>query len=149
MLSFLLRASQFFYRLNFRRMGSLFEKMMKMICSADISGRANIHPHVSFSHGGIGVIVNPASEIGEGCIISAKVTIGNAFPHGGAPRLGKHVYVGIGAFIGGKVKIADYVIIGANSVVTKDIDEPYCIYAGIPARKLRGLSEEEIEMLNW
>ena len=36
------------------------------------------------------------------------------------------------------VKIVDHVVVGAGSVVTKDILEPG-IYAGNPARKLRDL----------
>lgn len=60
-----------------------------------------LYPSVSFAHGGIGVVINPASVVGEKCIIEAKVTLGNAFPHGGASTLGKHVYIGVGAFIGG------------------------------------------------
>lgn len=46
-------------------------------------------------------MINPASEIGADCIINAKVTLGNGYPYGGAPKLGKGVYVGAGAFIFG------------------------------------------------
>lgn len=101
MLSQLLHSSQWCYRHGFPKAGELFEKLMVLTCSADISGRAKIHRHVNFSHGGIGVVVHPCAEIGEGCIISTKVTLGNGFPHGGAPKLGRHVYVGTGAFVGG------------------------------------------------
>ena len=75
--------------------------LAKQFCSADIPGRTKIHPSVSFAHGRLGVVINPASEIGADCIINTKVTLGNGYPHGGAPKLGKGVYVGAGAFIGG------------------------------------------------
>ena len=94
---------------------------MHLLCAADIRGCSDIHPSVSFSHGAHGVIINKDAIIGEKCIIGAKVTLGNAFPHGGAPRLGKYVYVGVGACIGGNIKVADYVVVGANSVLTKDV----------------------------
>ena len=149
MISTLLRASQYCYKNHLGKIGSLFEKLMILTCSAHISGKAKIHRKVSFSHGGIGVIVNPASEIGEGCIISAKVTLGNAFPHGGAPKLGKYVYVGIGGFLGGGINIADHVVIGANSVLTKDITEPGVVVAGVPAKIIRKLTPEELKMLEW
>lgn len=104
-------------------------------CSAHISGRADIAKNVSFSHGGIGVIVNPASSIGEGTIISPHVVIGNRFPHKGCPQIGKHVYVGVGAKILGGVKIGDNVKIGANAVVISDIPAN-CSAVGIPAKIL-------------
>ena len=83
-------------------MGKLFDGLIHITCAADIPGWADIDSTVSFSHGAHGVIINKDAVIGEKCIISAKVTLGNAFPHGGAPKLGRHVYVGIGAFLGGE-----------------------------------------------
>lgn len=93
--------------------------------------------------------INKDAIVGEKCIIGAKVTLGNAFLHGGAPKLGKHVYVGVGTFIGGDVQVADYVVIGANSVLTKDVLEPGVIVAGVPAKVIRKLTEEEKKMLEW
>ena len=101
MISELLHSSQWCYRHKLNRLGAFMEKIMILTCSAHISGKAKIHPTVSFSHGGIGVVINPAAEVGEYCIINNKVTLGNGFPHEGAPKLGEHVYVGTGAFLGG------------------------------------------------
>lgn len=101
MITQLLHTSQLFYRNGFKRMGKLFDGLIHILCAADIPGCADIHSTVSFSHGAHGVIINKDAVIGEKCIISAKVTLGNSFPHGGAPKLGRHVYVGIGAFLGG------------------------------------------------
>jgi acetyltransferase-like isoleucine patch superfamily enzyme len=44
------------------------------------------------------------------------------------------------------VTIGDYCIIGANSVVTRDIPMG-CIVAGVPAKILKQYSQEEIESL--
>jgi len=52
-------------------------------------------------------------------------------------RIGNHVSIGTNATIL-PVSICDHVVIGAGSVVTKDISEPG-IYAGNPARLLRKL----------
>jgi chloramphenicol O-acetyltransferase type B len=46
------------------------------------------------------------------------------------------VWVGYGATILGGVKIGEGSIIGAGSLVTKDV-APYSIYAGTPARKVK------------
>ncbi|WP_050751340.1 acyltransferase [Helicobacter pullorum] len=47
-------------------------------------------------------------------------------------------WIGANATILGGVKIGQYSIVGAGSVVTTDVDS-YSIYAGVPARKLRSI----------
>ena len=50
-------------------------------------------------------------------------------------EIGNDVWIGYGVQIMPGVKIADGCVIGAGAVVTKST-EPYCVYAGIPARKI-------------
>jgi acetyltransferase-like isoleucine patch superfamily enzyme len=64
-------------------------------------------------------------------------------PAGGKKELWKSTQIGNYVSIGTNatilpVKIVDHVVIGAGSVVTKDILEPG-IYAGNPARKIRDI----------
>jgi chloramphenicol O-acetyltransferase type B len=47
------------------------------------------------------------------------------------------VWIGYGSTVMGGITIGEGSIIGAGSLVTKDV-EPYSIYAGSPARKVRG-----------
>lgn len=54
--------------------------------------------------------------------------------------IGNNVFIGWGATILGGTKIGDNVIIGANSVVSGNIDSN-SVYAGNPAKKLLTLSE--------
>jgi acetyltransferase-like isoleucine patch superfamily enzyme len=54
----------------------------------------------------------------------------------GEIHIGYGSWIGDGARIFGKVKIGRQCIIGANSVVTRDIPD-YCIAAGVPARILK------------
>ena len=49
----------------------------------------------------------------------------------------------------GGIYVADNVIVGANSVLTKSILEEGVVVAGVPAKVLRKLTPEEIEMLKW
>ena len=133
MLSQLLHASQWCWRHRMKRMASFFEKVMMLTCSAHISGRAEIAPNVSFAHGGIGVIVNPAASIGEGTVVDTHVVIGNRYPYPGCPKIGRNVYIGAGAKILGGVTISDNVKIGANAVVITDVAEG-CSAVGIPAK---------------
>lgn len=69
--------------------------------------------------------------------------------------LGNDVWVGENCFIKAGITIGDGVIVGAHSVITKDIP-PYAIVAGIPAKIIRyRFSEEKIKDLlemqwwNW
>ena len=87
--------------------------------------------------------------IGEDCFISHGAMFINDVFQGGGPApsdrrdlwksttIGNDVSVGTNATIL-PVTICDNVVIGAGSVVTKDIEEPG-IYAGNPARLLRKL----------
>jgi acetyltransferase-like isoleucine patch superfamily enzyme len=86
--------------------------------------------------------------IGSDCFIShGAMFINDTFSTGGPARgnkklwkstsIGSHVSIGTNAAVL-PVKIVDNVVIGAGSVVTKDILEPG-IYAGNPAKKLKDL----------
>ena len=88
------------------------------------------------SHGK--VVIGFCAQIGTNCKINSDVTIGahGSYSISGAPKIGNRVYIGTGAKILGNITIADDVVIGANSVVTKSITEPGTTWGGIPARKL-------------
>ena len=52
--------------------------------------------------------------------------------------IGDHVWLGANSIILPGVKIIGrYVVIAAGAIVTKDINDSYCIYAGIPARLIK------------
>jgi acetyltransferase-like isoleucine patch superfamily enzyme len=86
--------------------------------------------------------------IGDDCVVShgAKF-VNDLFAIGGpargdkslwkATKIGNHVSIGTNVTVL-PVTICDHVVIGAGSVVTKDITEPGT-YAGNPARLLRSL----------
>ena len=133
MLLQILKTSQWCYRHGLPKIGSLFEKLMIMTNSAHISGKAEIGKRVSFSHGGIGVIVHPLAKIGNDCIIGAGVVIGNRFPNAAAPVIGDNVYIGVGAKVLGGGEIGNNAMIGANAVVTHDVPED-CVALGVPAK---------------
>jgi acetyltransferase-like isoleucine patch superfamily enzyme len=86
--------------------------------------------------------------IGEDCVVAHGVMfINDLFAHGGpargdvalwkSTRIGNHVSIGSNATIL-PVQICDHVVVGAGSVVTRDIKRPG-IYAGNPARLIRPL----------
>jgi acetyltransferase-like isoleucine patch superfamily enzyme len=86
--------------------------------------------------------------IGDDCFIShGAMFVNDPFANGGPARgdrsqyrptnIGNHVSIGTNATIL-TVTICDHVVIGAGSVVTKDITKPG-VYAGNPARFIRSL----------
>jgi len=86
--------------------------------------------------------------IGDDCVVSHGVMfINDLFKTGGpanrnrdlwaSTKVGNHVSIGTNSTVL-PVTICDHVVIGAGSVVTKDITKPG-IYAGNPAKFLRGL----------
>lgn len=95
-----------------------------------------------------GAIINCCSSIGKGCIINTGTTVDHDnvienYVHlspgvhtAGDVRIGQGSWIGIGAVILNKINIVNRCIVGAGSVVIKDIKEAGT-YVGIPARKLR------------
>ena len=70
-------------------------------------------------------------------------------------EIGNNVWIGRGAVIFSGVRIGDGAIVGARSVITKDVD-PFMIVAGVPARPIRLRFDEhmverlrKIEWWNW
>jgi len=92
-------------------------------------------------------------NIQDGAIVhctykKAPTTIGNnvsvghrAIIHG--CTIGNNVLVGMGAILMDHVVVGDNVLIAAGAVVLENtVIESGCIYAGVPAKKVKSLSEE-------
>lgn len=56
--------------------------------------------------------------------------------------IGRNCYIGSGAIIIGRVTIGDYAVIGAGSVITKDVPAK-TLYAGVPAKKIKDLIKND------
>jgi acetyltransferase-like isoleucine patch superfamily enzyme len=108
-----------------------------------MGANAFLGPYVTiYGHGGV--------EIGDDALISMKVTIlssNHRIPGSNRhirweendllpTRIGKDVWIGANAVILGGVTIGDGCVIGAGSVVTKDLPA-YSIAVGVPAKVVR------------
>jgi carbonic anhydrase/acetyltransferase-like protein (isoleucine patch superfamily) len=93
-----------------------------------------------------GVVIH-ATYIKAATIIGSYVSIGhNALVHG--CTLKDHVLVGMGAIVMDNADVQEFVIIAAGAVVLENtICETGYLYAGIPAKKIKPISEEQREML--
>lgn len=113
--------------------------------SFDISFRSQIDPGLVIAHFGY-IIVTSNTKIGENCTLRPGVVFGKKLTATtGGPIVGDNVDFGVGTVIVGNVRIGNNVIVGANSVVTKDVPDN-CVIAGSPARIIRYL-DEQIEHL--
>lgn len=89
------------------------------------------------------IIIGDRCTIGHGCIIlshdRAKKRIDPQDRGQGTVRVGNDVFIGVNSVILRDVTIGDYSIVGAGSVVTKDIP-PQVVVAGNPARVIKEFS---------
>lgn len=98
---------------------------------------------VNFIHRGT-IAINPGCTVGENSRINCDVVIGAELGSSKkAPVIGKNVYIAPGAKILGNVKIGDNVIVGANSVVIKDVPDNVAV-AGVPAKVISQKSTKEV-----
>ena len=83
------------------------------------------------------IIVSHHSKIGDYCSIHQGVTCGGAGRRDnyGGPKIGDKVYIAAGAKIIGKINIGNDVMIGANSVVVKNVKDKETV-AGVPAKHI-------------
>lgn len=105
---------------------------------AKIGKRCKIQSHTFICEG---VDIRDEVFVGHG-VMFINDTFASGGPSGGRKELWRETVIGNRVSIGSNatilpVRIADDVVIGAGAVVTKDITEPG-IYAGNPARRLRG-----------
>ena len=111
-------------------------------------------PGLRINHYGL-IVVNPKARVGAFCDIHQGVNIGEGFGKDEVPEIGDHVYIGPGAKIYGRIRIADRtaagvvepasaqpviidddVFIGANAVVNRSFERPDTTIAGVPARQV-------------
>ena len=79
--------------------------------------------------------------------IGSYVSIGhNALVHG--CTLKDHVLIGMGAIVMDKAIVEDFVIVAAGAVVLENtVCESGFLYAGVPAKKIKPITEEQRELL--
>jgi serine O-acetyltransferase len=113
-----------------------WQKVIELISGISIPASTKIGHSFYIAHFG-GIVLNSKSIIGNNCNISQGVTIGvsGVGEKRGVPIIGNNVYIGVNAVIVGKIKIENNVLIGACSLVNKDVQEN-SIVIGVPAIKV-------------
>jgi len=137
---FLYRIGRALKKRNLSFLAGMCQRVMHHACHCYISVSADIGPGFLIAHVG-GIVVGGKTVIGKNCDIRQNVTFGGNFQRTDEegrtqPVLQDEVSVGAGACILGPVKIGRRAIIGANSVVTRDVPEEM-IASGIPAKVIK------------
>lgn len=118
--------------------------MLQRIYGISLSYGTEIGGGLYMPHTGL-CVINPGAKIGQNLYLSQGVTIGKAHAgqKAGVPEIGDDVFIGPNACIFGQIKIGNEAVIGANSVVVKDV-APSTTVGGVPARQISEKGSKEI-----
>ena len=131
---FVYRIAHFFYKIHFFFLARLLSQLSRFFTGIEIHPGATIGKGLFIDHG-MGVVIGETSIIGDDVKMFHGVTLGGLGNQKGKrhPTIGNNVTVGTGAKVLGNINIGDYVNIGANAVVLKDVPA-YSTAVGVPAR---------------
>jgi serine O-acetyltransferase len=111
-----------------------FQRLVEVWAGVGISPQAVIGPGLYIGHFGQ-IIVHGEARLGSNATLTQEVTLGFT-PTGrrkGAPTIGDRAYIAPGAKVFGSITVGDDVTIGANAVVTNDVEDR-AVMGGVPAR---------------
>ena len=144
------RIANFFAIAKFNLIARIISQFSRFLTGIEIHPNAKIGKNLFIDHG-MGVVIGETSEIGDNVTIYHMVTLGGISPSINSydkrntkrhPTLMDNVVVGSGAQILGPVVIGKNAKIGANAVVTKDVDEN-SVMVGIPAKNVGEVTTED------
>ena len=120
-----------------------YEILVEWVLGVELRYKTKVGPGLRLYHGQ-GLVVHEGTVLGADCTLRQSTTIGNkTLADGslsGCPVLGDRVDVGANVVILGPVRIGDDAVIGAGSVVVKDVPAG-AVVAGNPVRVLRSRPE--------
>ena len=143
------KIANFFAIAKFDLVARVISQFSRFLTGIEIHPGAKIGKNLFIDHG-MGVVIGETSEIGNNVTIYHMVTLGGISPSINSndqrhikrhPTLMDNVVVGSGAQILGPVIVGKNSKIGANAVVTKNVDEN-AVMIGIPAKNVGTATEE-------
>jgi sugar O-acyltransferase (sialic acid O-acetyltransferase NeuD family) len=85
------------------------------------------------------VTLNLATTVGHDTCLGKFSTTNPGVNISGFVNIGNKVEIGTGASIKNNINICSNTLIGAQCAVVKDIKEPYGIFTGIPAKRIKNI----------
>lgn len=130
------RISHFLYKHKRYFLARLISQIGKFFTGIEIHPGAKIGKRLFIDHG-TGIVIGETATVGDDCTIYHGVTLGGTGKDVNKrhPDIGDNVMIGCGAKILGPIKIGNNVKIGANAVVTKDVQDNSTV-VGIPGKVL-------------
>ena len=144
------RVANFFSVAKFDLIARIISQLSRFLTGIEIHPNAKVGKNLFIDHG-MGVVIGETSEIGDNVTIYHMVTLGGISPSINSddqrdtkrhPTLMDNVVVGSGAQILGPIVVGKNAKIGANAVVTKDVQEN-SVMVGIPAKNVRESSLDD------
>ncbi len=132
---FLHRIAHLLFALKIPFIPRLISQIARFLTGIEIHPGAKIGKGFFIDHGN-GVVIGETAEIGDDVLLYHQVTLGSK---GGLsagkrhPTVGSHATIGAGAKILGAITIGENSVIGAGSIVTKDIPDNF-VAVGNPAK---------------
>jgi len=128
------RLAHYFWQHDSKTFARLISHLNRFLTGIEIHPGASIGRRFFIDHG-MGVVIGETTEIGEDVLLYQGVVLGGTalVRKKRHPTLGNKIVVGTGAKVLGPIKIGDGAMIGAGSVVVKDVP-PEVTVVGIPGR---------------
>lgn len=115
--------------------GPLVARISLWLTGVDISPSASIGPGLLIGHG-VGLVIGGRVRIGARALLLHGVTIGapGIDRREEMPQIGDDVFVGAGACLLGGIRVGNNVFVGANAVVTRDIEDDCRVLPDMPLK---------------
>lgn len=100
--------------------GGAYRAFTEVLLGVEIPASTTVGAGLRLRHA-FGVVVNPATIIGDDVMLRHGVTLGNRVARDDCPIIESDVEIGAGAIIIGRVTVGRGARIGAGAVVTQDV----------------------------
>jgi serine O-acetyltransferase len=136
---FFYRITHFLWNIKFKFTARFLSQFARFLTGIEIHPGATIGKRLFIDHG-MGVVIGETTIIGDDCTLYQGVTLGGVGTGNHTtkrhPTLLNNVMISAGAKVIGNVTIGNNSIVGASSVVLKDVPDN-CTVIGIPGRIVR------------
>jgi serine O-acetyltransferase len=127
------RVAQKMNRIGLPALASLVDYFVRWFYGCWCPHTVQIGKGSSLGYGGLGCVIHGDSVIGRNVHIGANVLLGGDGRRQGVPVIEDDVFIGFGAVLMGSITVGKGSVVGANTVVTKDIP-PGSVVVGSSAR---------------